>query len=138
MKLALPLVLALGLVATAQAQTSPTQEKPAIPKTEPRSANPEDAHTSTTGEADKKTFQAGSKRDASAGCSTPTDAKSAGVDTRNDPAVRKRSDGTRTVCTTSGSEGVGAVDKSKKDQPKEKNTQSSSAAERSSTSPKPR
>ena len=56
-------------------------------KAVPPSANPEDPHTATTGGADKNTFQAGKKLDDSAGCSTPTDAQSAGVDTSRDSAA---------------------------------------------------
>jgi hypothetical protein len=138
---------ALGLAVCAQAQSPPpsnppqgsSAKQPAQPKTPaptktaPPSANPEDPHTATTGGADKQTFQAGKKIDDSAGCSTPTDAQSAGVDTSHDSAAHKRSDGKRTVCTTSGAEGVGAVDKSK---PKPKDKQKSAAS--SSTSANPR
>lgn len=147
MKLVLSFVLALGLIGSAQAQSSETPKQSnqeskqqntqkEVPHTKPapRSSNPEDAHTSTTGAADKKTFQAGKKADDTAGCSTPTDAKSAGVDTSSDSPTRKRSDGRRTVCTTAGSEGVGAVDKSKK----KKQTPPRSATDPGSTSAEPR
>jgi hypothetical protein len=149
MKLAPTLLFAvsLSLAPAAFAQSSQTKPAPAAPapakpaatapaptKTVPRSSNPEDPHTATTGGADQQTFQAGKKADNSAGCSTPTDARSAGIDTSNDSAARKRSDGTRTVCTTSGAEGVGAVEKPKKDAQKPK----SAAAPASSTSATPR
>jgi hypothetical protein len=78
-----------------------TEVKPTKPA--PRSANPEDAHSATKGAAAEQTYQAGKKADASAGCSTPTDAQSAGAaggDTRG--GVHK--DGTRTVCTTTGAD----------------------------------
>jgi hypothetical protein len=125
-----------GLVLTAQAQSPPAKPAPAPTKTEPRTAHPEDPHTATTGAADKRVYQNGKKPDDSAGCSTPTDARSAGVDTSKDSAARKRSDGTRTVCTTSGAEGVGAVDKSKRKQEQDK--QKSAAAPSTSTSANPR
>jgi hypothetical protein len=142
MKLALALLAAssLSLVPAVHAQSSqtpqtkPAPSAPAPAKPVPRSSNPEDPHTATTGEADQQTFRTGKKLDNSAGCSTPTDAKSAGIDTSNDSAARKRSDGTRTVCTTSGAEGVGAVDKPKKDTQKPNST----AAPASSASDKPR
>lgn len=85
-----------------------------------------------TGAADKDTFQAGAKPDASAGCSTPTDAKSAGVDEKaKESNARTRPGEKRTVCTTAGAEGVGAKEKPK-NEPKK------SASAPSSTSPKPR
>jgi hypothetical protein len=140
---------ALGITLAAQAQSPPNppsssqqtspakppaqQKKPAATKTAPPSANPEDPHTATRGGADKSTYQEGKKIDNSAGCSTPTDAQSAGIDTSHDSAARKRSDGKRTVCTTSGAGGVGAVDKSsRKQEDKQKSATSSS------TSAKPR
>src|SRR4051794_37930419 len=97
--------------ATLHAQTPPPKTAPPPTTTAPKSSNPEDAHTATTSGAAKSTFQAGKKPDASAGCSTPTDARSAGVDTSKDSAGKKRSDNTRTVCTTAGAEGVGASEK---------------------------
>jgi hypothetical protein len=139
---------ALGLAINVQAQSPPNppsnppqqspakpppqQQKPAPTKVVPPSANPEDPHTATTGGADKSTFQAGKKLDDSAGCSTPTDAQSAGVDTSRDSAARRRSDGKRTVCTTAGAGGVGSVDKSKRraDQQKPATSSSSSAKPR--------
>jgi hypothetical protein len=140
---------ALGLVLTAQAQSpsnpprdsapqkqTPSKSAPAPTKTEPRTAHPEDPHTATTGGADKQVYRTGKKIDDTAGCSTPTDAKSAGVDTSHDSAARRRSDGSRTVCTTSGAEGVGAVDKSKRKQ--QKDQQKSAEAPATSTSGKPR
>jgi hypothetical protein len=70
-------------------------------QTAPPSAHPEDpATTSTKGKAADQTYQTGKKADDNAGCSTPTDAQSAGVKTSR-----------KTVCTTSGADGVGAVDK---------------------------
>lgn len=69
----------------------------------PASKNPEDARTSTKGDAANQTFEAGKRADASAGCSTPTDAASAGVTPST--AEPKRADGKRTVCTTAGGEG---------------------------------
>jgi len=141
MKLALPLILtcslamsAAALAQTQSAPTKPTPDKSASTKPAPRSANPEDPYTATTGGADKQAFQTGKKLDNSAGCSTPTDAKSAGIDTSKDSAVHNRSDGTRTVCTTSGAEGVGAIDKSKKTEEQRK----AASAPSSSTSAKPR
>jgi hypothetical protein len=99
----------------------------------PKSSNPEDPHTATTGNADKQAFQAGKKPDNSAGCSTPTDARSAGIDTSKDSPNQKRSDNTRTVCTTAGAEGVGASEK-----PKQKKPPKEASAPQSSTSGKPR
>jgi hypothetical protein len=69
----------------------------------PASKNPEDARTSTKGDAAHQTFEAGKRADASAGCSTPADAASAGVTPST--AQPKRADGKRAVCTTAGGEG---------------------------------
>ena len=79
-----------------------TVVKPTKPA--PPSANPEDARTSTKGAAAKQTYQAGKKPDASAGCSTPTDAKSAGVTGGGDTRGGVRKDGDRTVCTSTGAD----------------------------------
>jgi hypothetical protein len=90
--------------------SNPSQTTVKPTTTAPASKNPEDARTSTKGAAASQTYQTGKKKDDSAGCSTPTDAASAGVKTPNrDPNAR--ADGNRTVCTTSGSEGVSATEK---------------------------
>jgi hypothetical protein len=128
MKSRLPLACASCLLLVATAGHAQTSQAP--PKT---TTAPPSAHTPrNTGGADKDTFQAGAKPDASAGCSTPTDAKSAGVDEKaKESNARTRPGEKRTVCTTAGAEGVGAKDK-KKDEAKK------SASAPSSTSPKPR
>jgi len=103
---------------------------PPPPKTIPPSSNPEDPHTATKGGADKSVYHGVKKADDSAGCSTPTDAASAGVEK---PSPSTRSNGKKTVCTTSGAEGVGAIEKNKPDESKQK-----SASAPRSTSEKPR
>lgn len=112
--------------------TTQSHDSPPPPKTAPKSSNPEDPHTATTGGADQSTYQAGKKADSSAGCSTPTDARSAGIDTSKGSPQRERANGNRTVCTTSGAEGVGAKDNPKGKKPRE------AVSPPSSSSPNPR
>lgn len=129
MKGRIPLACAtcLLLVATASyADTPPPPQQKTPQQTKP-------ATPSTTGAADKSVFQAGAKPDASAGCSTPTDARSAGVDEKSKESnARTRPKENRTVCTTAGAEGVGANDSKAKQRPKK------NASAPSSTSEKPR
>jgi len=82
----------------------------------PASKNPEDARTSTKGDAADQTFATGKRSDSSAGCSTPTDAASAGVTSSG--AQPRRADGRRTVCTTAGSDETGKRDAKKSDSAK--------------------
>ncbi len=93
--------------------SAPKQTTVKPTQTAPPSANPEDPSTSTKGKSAENTYQTGKKADASAGCSTPTDARSAGVDPSSAQGQR-REDGKKTVCTTAGADGVGATDKSGK------------------------
>ena len=133
MKLFLALLTVTASVAVAQAQTADPQTTQSRPdaryqnpsgqdsnpsrtivkptETQKPSANPEDAATSTKGKAASQTYQTGKKADASAGCSTPTDAKSAGVDTSTAQGDARR-DGNKTVCTTAGGKGKAPPKKS--------------------------
>ena len=125
----IPLACASCLLLVASAGYADTPPPPQ----QKTAQKPTPATPSTTGAADKSVFQAGAKPDASAGCSTPTDARSAGVDEKaKESNARTRPNENRTVCTTAGAEGVGAKDDKGKQQPKQ------NASAPSSTSAKPR
>jgi len=72
-------------------------------QTAPKSSNPEDARSSTKGEAAEQTYSGVKKADDAAGCSTPTTAADAGVK-GND--ANRRANGKKTVCTTAGDKGA--------------------------------
>lgn len=75
-------------------------------KTAPPTGNPEKSQPETTGKASRDTYTDGKKRDDAAGCSTPTDAKSAQSANRGANNARTPgASGKGTVCTTSGEEG---------------------------------
>jgi hypothetical protein len=85
---------------------SSTTVKPT--KTAPPTSNPEKSRSATTGAAAKQTYEDGKKRDDAAGCSTPTDAKSARTKQPNKANSGPQARGQQTVCTTSGEDGNGA------------------------------
>ena len=84
-------------------QPSTTEVKPTKPA--PPSKTPQD---SSRGAAAPNTYVTGKKPDVAGGCSTPTDARSAGVDKRG------AQNNDKTVCTNSG-EGSQSATKPKQD-----------------------
>ncbi len=88
-------------------QDSNPSSSPVKPtKTAPANAHPEDSQPATTGAASNNTYHDGKKPDDSAGCSTPTDAASAGVKVPDRRSTQERQ-GKQTVCTTSGGDDGG-------------------------------
>jgi hypothetical protein len=152
LQVTLTCVGSLLICAAAQAQTPQTRPDARYP-----SPSGQDSRPSTTmvkpapappvskapqdgkrGAAAPNTYVEGRKRDASGGCSTPTDAQSAQSSSNPQDSAKKPRDDKNTVCTTSGESGQSANEPkvaSKGD--KEKDAARQEAARKSAT-PSPR